>query len=328
MIKSNLLKIVRSVVRPMFSQKRERWPWPSLDERVLANKLIIQKLNAKEPCMIGRMGTCEGAIVHNRLTLTNPYTFERLQGCWKYISTDTRLPWWDMERPVKELCNNAGFFNKKGVGTDDLMKFSDLYLHYIPLLDICGRFEAYEENLPFNKDCLMVQLETLTPFFVDNPWTTLLEGKNILVVHPFEKTIRNQYVQRSKLFQSNHILPNFNLQTLKAVQSIAGQETRFNDWFEALEFMEEKIAELEFDIAIVGAGAYGLPLAGFIKESLGKKAIHMGGATQLLFGIKGKRWEKQYTNSCYRELFNDFWVYPDESERPKNLNSVENGCYW
>jgi hypothetical protein len=36
---------------------------------------------------------------------------------------------------------------------------------------------------------------------------------------------------------------------------------------------------LEFDVALIGAGAYGLPLAACVKR-LGKKAIHMGGVTK------------------------------------------------
>ena len=55
--------------------------------------------------------------------------------------------------------------------------------------------------------------------------------------------------------------------------------------------MQKEIDKIDFDIAILGCGAYGYPLASYIK-SIGKKAIHIGGATQLIFGIKGKRWEK------------------------------------
>lgn len=114
----------------------------------------------------------------------------------------------------------------------------------------------------------------------------------------------------------------------KSVQSIAGQKTPYKDWFEALEKMKNDIAKIDFDVAIIGCGAYGLPLAGYIKEELHKKSIHIGGGTQLLFGIKGKRWEEDYKNSCYRDMFNPNWVYPNENERPKNANCIEGGCYW
>lgn len=46
----------------------------------------------------------------------------------------------------------------------------------------------------------------------------------------------------------------------------------------------------DYDVAIVGAGAYSLPLAAHARDA-GHAAIQMSGATQLLFGIKGKRWD-------------------------------------
>ena len=75
------------------------------------------------------------------------------------------------------------------------------------------------------------------------------------------------------------------------MQSIGGGKGEFATWFDALEWMEQEVDKREFDIAIIGCGAYGFNLAAHIKRK-GKKAIHLGGATQLLFGITGKRWEE------------------------------------
>ena len=157
-------------------------------------------------------------------------------------------------------------------------------------------------------------------------------------MHPFDRSIRNQYLIREKLFENKNVLPDFELITLQAVQSVAGAKVPFNDWFEALKHMEDQISKIDFDICILGCGAYGLPLASHVKR-LGKKAVHLGGGTQLLFGIKGKRWTEQYDrvwnyrpnesiNINYIDLFNDHWVFPDTSERPSDAVKVENGCYW
>ena len=54
--------------------------------------------------------------------------------------------------------------------------------------------------------------------------------------------------------------------------------------------MKAQIDKEDFDICLIGAGAYGFPLAAYVKRK-GKKAVHLGGALQLLFGIKGSRWE-------------------------------------
>ena len=84
---------------------------------------------------------------------------------------------------------------------------------------------------------------------------------------------------------------------------------------------------MNFDIAIIGCGAYGFPLAVKLKKA-GKQAIHLGGAAQLLFGIKGKRWESDPAFEYVQKFFNDSWVYPDEAERPQKAHIVEGGCYW
>lgn len=127
------------------------------------------------------------------------------------------------------------------------------------------------------------------------------------------------------MFENKHMLPEFELKTLKAIQSIAGSAVDFADWFEAFDFMCEQISAIDFDIAIVGAGGYGLPLASFIKTQMKKKAIHLGGATQIMFGIKGKKWVE---DPVFSGLFNEYWVSPAKAETPEHFKQVEGGCYW
>lgn len=159
------------------------------------------------------------------------------------------------------------------------------------------------------------------------PWSVALKGKKVLVIHPFEDSIQAQYKKRESLFPGTDILPEFELHTLKAVQTLCGEkDERFVTWFEALEYMYQEAMKIEFDIAIIGCGAYGMPLASMLKDA-GKQAIHLGGATQLLFGIKGRRWEENYPSKI-ATCFNDAWTYPADTEKPKNGATVEQGCYW
>lgn len=88
--------------------------------------------------------------------------------------------------------------------------------------------------------------------------------------------------------------------------------------------MIAEINKCDFDVALIGCGAYGLPLAAHVKR-IGKKAVHMGGILQFLFGIKSIRYEENPTICKY---INEHFVYPNESERPQNANLVEGGCYW
>ena len=68
----------------------------------------------------------------------------------------------------------------------------------------------------------------------EKPFTMALKGKRVLVIHPLDDEIRKQYARRTQIFKNEEWLPEFELVTLKAVQTIAGiRDERFNNWFEA-----------------------------------------------------------------------------------------------
>jgi hypothetical protein len=92
------------------------------------------------------------------------------------------------------------------------------------------------------------------------------------------------------------------------------------DWLDGLEQLKKAMTKQEFDIAIIGAGAWSLPLATHAKE-LGKIGLHLGGTLNLLFGIRGGRFEQ-------RGFYNEHWIRPIEKERPKNHQLMENSAYW
>ena len=88
--------------------------------------------------------------------------------------------------------------------------------------------------------------------------------------------------------------------------------------------MKKEISALDFDVALIAAGAYGFPLAAHIKRT-GKKSVLMGGVLQLLFGIRGARWD---SNPEYAPLCNQYWVRPGDEDRPKIFSVIDGGCYW
>ena len=65
-----------------------------------------------------------------------------------------------------------------------------------------------------------------------------------------------------------------------------------------------------------------LPLAAHVK-SIGKQALHLGGCSQLLFGIKGKRW----VDDGSIEMGN-YWIPPLDEDKIQNYKKIEGGCYW
>jgi hypothetical protein len=153
----------------------------------------------------------------------------------------------------------------------------------------------------------------------------MLAGKRVLVISPFAATIEQQYRKRRRLWPTNpEVLPDFDLSVLRSPLSAFLAPPEYPDWFAALDAMKEQMASLKFDAVIVGAGAWSLPLVAYGKQ-LGAWSIHMGGATQLLFGIKGGRWDN-FTKVA--SLYNDDWTRPSTTETPGNVALVEGGCYW
>ncbi len=229
------------------------------------------------------------------------------------------------EECLRSLRLNAGFFPDS---VDFMKQYAELVLEDIKYIDILGSYIDQEEYL--SKELQGIGTINLdgycAPFCWDNPWTSLLKGKKVLVVHPFTESIKKQYEKREYLFDNPEVLPEFeNLLLVKAVQSIADNKTGFETWFDALEHMKREIDRLDYDIALIGCGAYGMNLAAHIKRK-GKIAIHLAGWTQMLFGIYGKRWVEDQPE--YAGFINDNWIRPSDNEKPQNAEKVEGGCYW
>ena len=301
-------------------------------DRQSSNDKIYELLACGKPCMIARFGTTEINCINNYLTVHGQESY--IKKIWNYISDNTHTPWWNTDH-FNTMSIYSGIFP---VGKDTAERFSERYLKDIPEIDLLACHQYYEKFMPLKENVQRIQLEMLYPFFVEKPWTRYLKGKKVLVIHPFSETITSQYRKRNYLFANPDVLPEFDLVAMKAVQTVAGCKSEFDSWFEALHYMEKEIEKIDFDIAIIGCGAYGLPLAAHVKR-LGKQAIHTAGGTQLLFGIKGRRWLEDYQGVWhyrpgidipldYTPLFNEHWVFPNEAEKPQNAEKVENSCYW
>lgn len=226
---------------------------------------------------------------------------------------------------LEQLCRWSGFFPHD---VSLLDKYKEIEIEALKNVDFLLRLRGRGENYLVKKYCRkdVVFANALGGYGNEYPWTYALKGKKVLVIHPFADTIRQQYGKREFLFPHDpDILPEFELHTIKAVQTIAGQpDERFSTWFDALSYMKDEIQKVDFDIALIACGAYGFPLGSYCKN-LGKAAVHVGGDLQMLFGIMGSRWENL---DVPKRLVNEYWVRPSDEETPKNANVVEGACYW
>ena len=222
------------------------------------------------------------------------------------------------------LTNNVGVYPATNHAANS---FSATYTQAISAVDVIARWpkEVMGEQWLVNKLCpeaVQIPVASLQAYRFMHAWWSSLAGKRVLVIHPFAESITAQCEKRELIHPSNP-MPEVELQTLKAVQSIAGHQPH-QSWMESLRVMTEQVDELDFDVALIGCGGYGLPLGEHIKL-MGKQAIHIGGGLQLLFGIKGRRWDRKARET---NLYNEHWCRPRPNERPQGLSKVEGGCYW
>lgn len=276
-----------------------------------AQRLIRDRLTADAPCMIGRIGcteirNIEGMLHRNGtplqklrwlLTLNQPWPSKKLQRDWLNAEDNP----------------DEAFFEK----------FTQMMMTDSEQLDVFASWR-WEENEVFKAPYRfkVIGLGDLEPFFSATPWTAALKGRKVLVAQPFVREIEYQYRRREKLFENPDILPEFELRTY--MPFFRGLRDSEGSWFERLERMKQEIAEIDFEIALIAAGAYGFPLAAHVKR-LGRKALLMGGTLQLLFGIRGARWDSA---AAYRKFYNEYWIRPGDECRPEGFHKIDGGCYW
>lgn len=274
-------------------------------DSIFFNELIKQCINQKRPMSFGKLGAVE-------------------TDCLINSHEQKRVVWGE------NLGINAGVFplNQKTVD-----RWAKEYIDSIRSLDACVEWWHEKDTYLLQKynptRLISHEIDDLLPFHLGKEaWHYSLAGKKILVVHPMVDTIKSQF----KVF--SNLWPGASIEELIVIRSFYPpwlmEFHPYSNFFKCLDAMKKEISKQEFDFAIVGAGAYSLLLLKFIKE-MGVPCVHLGGQAQLLFGIRGKRWETEYTEEWRKANFYNssaMWVRPHLKDIPTNKNIVENGCYW
>ena len=242
--------------------------------------------------------------------------------------------------PVLLTLYNAGIYtNNKDVKKIELFCIS--YTNAIKNADVIASFTnsirtrticniqnyfSQQYNLP------QIHSRSLEPFYImlenETPWTHYLKNKKVLIIHPFVESFKKQLKNGFQLFKNKQMfLDNQEFLFYKPYQTIAGNHIH-NDWVETFTLMCDDIKNLDFDIALLGCGGYGLPLCNYIKSKLNKSAIYIGGGLQLLFGIMGNRWDTHETIQTIIKENECKFIRPSNDELCKNHKTIENSCYW
>lgn len=288
-----------------------------------ASQAIYDLLISDKPCLVARFGWGEMETTLRGLDISDSRNHV-LKSLFRFLVGATGPFWWDnsVRAGIVWAC---GYFPE----TDEaLMRFSQRVCVDAGQIDLLASYAVGEKRLSrrFFPNVKTFPLGDYEPFWYSNPWTAALEGKKVLVVGSFPKTVEMQYKKRRDIFANPKMLPDFDLITYRSISSFAGNKVPYATWFEALQKMCDDIAKIDFDIAFVGCGSYGMSLGAFIKRDLGKKALHTGGITQLFFGIKGRRWDA--ISKYPQTLYNDAWTRPLPEDSVQGAKTIEGGCYW
>ena len=216
---------------------------------------------------------------------------------------------------------------------EDIIKYIQYYTNAIKKSDYLASFERIytrEQNYFIkNYDLKTIHSRVLEPFYIDkDPWSLYLSGKKVLIINPFVESFKKQMHNGFRIFKDREIFKTGQkFVYYKPFNCLAGNRPH-KDWFETFEAMCKDIKEIEFDIALLGCGGYGLPLCDYIKTHLKKSAIYVGGGLQLLFGVMGCRWEK---NKMWEKIIrenNCKFIRPSGEEIIKGNEQIEDSCYW
>ncbi len=289
---------------------------------ILETDEIKNRILDGTPTFLGRMGNTEAAIVNSYCKKRAKVT-KRYKTCW-----------------IEWLYQTSGFFSDDYKEIDQAVdEFSELLIScysecdYMPVSFPPFKYQLFSYG-HFLRHVKMVDDRKKQYFefgpYCDKPirdtWIGALKGKKVLVANSFTDSIRLQYERKSEWAYSPECeLPDFELITYKTYTTQVGERPEgFTNFFQVLRKMIDDIRKIDFDIALIGAGAYGFPLGCEIKK-MGKIAIEPCGRLPAFFGVYG---EFLLTSDLlYKKFINENWIRPIETP-PQNYKQVENGCYW
>jgi len=285
--------------------------------------IIARVIESGGPKLIGRLGGTEARVLGCYLD-----TF-RAKSIWDPTSTIFSIV--TFNKRLNQLKNGAGVYP---ISKSVVKTFIKEQLDALSAIDVLGTwgstFTWVEKYSLKNPEVRSVSHHSVAPWielFPSNslsskPWSHFLAEKKVLVISGFSESFEKQFRRIDRVFPSE-FYPKYSASFIQSPISMGGLHDG-KTWVDHLEHMKKEMESFDFDVALISAGAYALPLAHHAKK-LGKIGITCGGELQLFFGVVGKRWEKMEKVTKYQ---NEYWIRPSESERPANWREIENGCYW
>lgn len=178
---------------------------------------------------------------------------------------------------------------------------------------------AIKNNIPqdiFDQFIISLSANQISEFWFNyQKWYDILENKSVLLISSFAPLMVNQY-ESGNLHRIDNKFPN-----LRNIFGYRTPYTFFNNgnhtnFFETLEDIITNIKKIQFDIAIIGCGAYGCLIAESI-SSENRLGISIGSRVSQMFGV-----DPDMRN-------NNLWISSIPKEYiPQNYQKIEGGRYW
>jgi len=296
---------------------------------------IKQSLDTNQPIVIGKIGTNELLLIY----------------CYHLISQG-RISGGYPPDVLREIEYGAGLYP---IDKSTIEKFISVYLESLRSIDIFAswndRFIDFEHALyssyiskPVGKSLDgIVELTALESFYTSREhwWQTLLAGRRVLVISPFVESIKKQLApgKRERVWRGrwSGFWPEdieFKFVRFEHPWSLLSKEEQMRPALGTAKCFSDKLKRFEkeidmagdFDIALIGAGCYSLPLCAYIKNTKRQIAFHLGGGLQMMFGVYGARWD--ISSGCFKEYVNDEWIRPSGNEIPGGFKMQEGGAYF
>ena len=266
----------------------------------MINEKIKQAIQETLPLSFGKIGSIEAAHISRYLIWKNSVNYN------------------------PSLFINAGVYVKD---EDDFIEWFNDYIESVKDIDYILQWCAAQgdkyiiENVWHGEE-IFYKFTDIEPYtHKEDGWHYSLSDKKVLFVSPFSDTVKEQAKKYNKIWNGASI---GEVLTVRSPYSEALTGEPPTRWASKLNKIIDEIRELDFDFATFGCGGLSLSVCRFIK-SMGKPCVHLGGGNQLLFGIKGKRWDD---HELLSKFYNEHWIRPLAHEVPKNNTLVEGGCYW
>jgi hypothetical protein len=204
---------------------------------------------------------------------------------------------------------------------------------------VAGWYEpiaAYEKELLIHlgKRGPFMPLRALEPYYMPHEfqWSRYLLWRKVAIVSSFAELAVEQVKKAADIWgdRAGGLLPEAEyipIQTGYApvlAQGRAGWPEEITCWQEAVDSVVARVLASEAEIVLIGCGGLSMIIGSRLKEA-GKVCIVMGGAIQVLFGIKGNRWKD---HSVISKFWNDAWIFPPLERTPAGAEAIEGGCYW